>query len=150
MPGYKAHLGFGSTLGILCLAGLFFWELYRPPLETMAILMGLCLIGSLTPDVDTDSKGQNLVYSLLILFDLFLIFKGEYKWAAILGFCAMLPAIGHHRGWTHSWWAMLVIPLPILAAPVYLFHQPWQQVLPYYLAFVLGFFSHLLLDRRFF
>ncbi|MCW7753371.1 metal-dependent hydrolase [Desulfobotulus sp. H1] len=150
MPGYKAHVSFGFISGLLCIAALFFWSIYRPSPETMAVLMGLCLIGSLTPDVDTDSKGQNLVYTLLILFDLFLILKGEYKWAAILGFCAMLPALGHHRGWTHSWWAMLLIPLPILAAPVFIFHQSWQMALPYYLAVVLGYFSHLLLDRKFF
>jgi len=68
--------------------------------------------------------------------------------AAYLGLIAMLPIIGHHRGWTHAKWAILAVPLPILLLP-YLYNQ---QNLPiaaiYYGAAVTGYFSHLLLDKK--
>lgn len=150
MADYKRHLSFGLVLGIGVLVLLSLAWSWKASLEHMATLLGLCLIGSLLPDIDTDSRAQNLIYAFLILFDLFLIFKKEYEWAAIVGLCAMFPALGPHRGWTHSLWAMLLIPLPIIIVPVLLFSQPWQAVLPYYLAVLLGYFSHLLLDRRFF
>jgi len=112
-------------------------------------LLCISLLASLFPDVDTDSKGQNLFYSLLAALDLGLMIKGLYKWAAILGFCAMLPALGHHRGWTHTWWAMLLVPSVILVLPMIFYSISIEKLLPFYLAAVIGYFSHLLLDRKF-
>lgn len=71
-------------------------------------------------------------------------------WSAWLGLFAMLPALGAHRGWTHTWWAMLLVPLPILAMPAMLIDfRAVQTFLPFYGAFAGGFFSHLLLDGEF-
>lgn len=150
MPGYKTHLGFGFAAALITLSALFWYGIYRPAPEIGMVLVALTLVGALTPDVDTDSKGQDFLYAALALIDAALIFMHYYKWAAILGFCAMLPAIGRHRGWTHTWWAMIVVPLPVIAVPVLHFHQSVAVVLPFYIAVVLGYFSHLLLDRRFF
>jgi membrane-bound metal-dependent hydrolase YbcI (DUF457 family) len=75
-----------------------------------------------------------------------LIVVGEFELAAYLGLFAILPALGHHRGWTHTWWAMLLIPLPLLVLP-YL-HVPERPLigLPFYGAAVVGYFSHLFMD----
>ncbi|WP_421958111.1 metal-dependent hydrolase [Pseudodesulfovibrio senegalensis] len=123
--------------------------LARDPME-IAGLVGFCLLGALFPDVDTDSKGQNLFYSLMILVDAGMIYLKMYVWAAWLGLFAMLPAIGHHRGWTHTWWAMLVVPLPIVLVPVLFMgvREP-EPFVRFYLAFLLGYFSHLMLDGEF-
>lgn len=113
-------------------------------------LTGFCLLGALFPDVDTDSKGQNLYYAVFAAIDLGLILKGAYFWAAWLGFFAMLPAIGSHRGWTHTWWAMLLVPIPILGLPAITYgFDVAQDFIPFYLAFSTGYFSHLLLDGEF-
>ena len=61
----------------------------------------------------------------------------------------LLPAIDGDRGWTHTWWAMLLVPLPLLLAPVLLYGWAWQEAAPWYAAAALGYFSHLLLDRQF-
>jgi len=123
--------------------------LAQDPLE-IAGLIGFCLLGALFPDVDTDSKGQSLFYSLMIFVDATLIYLKMYLWAAWLGLFAMLPAIGHHRGWTHTWWAMLVVPLPIILLSVVLMGiQNLEPFIRLYLAFVLGYFSHLMLDGEF-
>ena len=77
-------------------------------------LFGLCLLFGLWPDVDTNSKGQNIFYSLFFVVDVGLIVAREIEAAAYLGLFCILPALGKHRGWTHTFWAMLLIPSPLL------------------------------------
>lgn len=154
MPGYKGHIT-GSAIagGAVIAAVMALGYLHHQgvtPLQLVGLL-GFCILGGLFPDVDTDSKGQNFFYGLLIIVDGALIYKHYYRWAAWLGFFAMLPAIGHHRGWTHTWWAMIVVGSPIVLIPMVLFGPEQRFVfLPFYIAFTLGYFSHLLLDRKFF
>ena len=148
MPGYRGHLTGGVIVWVLCLVGVISFGLYDPEPQTALVLLCIVLMGALFPDTDTDSKGQNLFYGCFVILDLALMIKGEYKWAAILGFCALLPALGHHRGWTHTWWAMFLIPLPIIVLPVVFYDFPLERLLPFYLAGVLGYLSHLILDRK--
>lgn len=150
MPGYKGHLVGGLFFAVMGLVGavMLSWLTFSPLL--FAALMGFCLLGGLFPDVDTDSKGQRLYYGVFSMVDLGLIIREQYMWAAWLGFFAMLPAIGSHRGWTHTWWAMLLVPVPILVVPLVASNtEDWQLFLPFYIAFVVGYFSHLLLDGEF-
>ena len=147
MPGYKAHLFGGAVAGALALGGLWLAG-HVPDIPQMALLFSLLLLGALFPDVDTDSKGQHLFYLNLAVLDLVLIIRGQYKWAAVLGFAAMFPAIGPHRGWTHTWWAMLIVPLPVLALPVWIYEIAPSALIPYYIAVVVGYGSHLLLDGK--
>jgi len=149
MPGYKGHLlGSLALSGSAVAAALWFGQIHLDP-KSIFFLLAISLLASLFPDVDTDSKGQNLFYALLAALDLGLMIKGLYKWAAILGFCAMLPALGHHRGWTHTWWAMFLVPSAILVLPMIFYNISIDKLLPYYLAAIVGYFSHLLLDRKF-
>jgi hypothetical protein len=116
------------------------------PLQ-LAAMMSFCLLGALFPDSDTDSKGQNLFYTMFIIVDGTLICRHAYQLAAWLGLFAMLPALGHHRGWTHTWPAMLLVGIPILIVPVILFGTATMTTyLHLYLSFTLGYFSHLFLD----
>lgn len=129
-------------------AVLLGWIVFNPLVA--AGLVGFCLLGALFPDVDTDSKGQNLYYSVFAVLDLGLITQKQYMWSAWLGLFAMLPAIGSHRGWTHTWWAMFAVPLPILVLPLLLLGiDSIDLFIPFYLAFTIGYFSHLLLDGEF-
>jgi membrane-bound metal-dependent hydrolase YbcI (DUF457 family) len=148
MPGYKGHIIGAIILWFLCLLAVIGFGVYEPEPKTALVLLSIVLLGALFPDTDTDSKGQNLFYGCFVILDLALMIKGEYKWAAILGFCALLPAIGHHRGWTHTWWAMFLVPLPIIALPIIFYDFPLEMLLPFYLAGVLGYLSHLILDRK--
>ena len=128
MPGYKGHLVGGALIGAAVLGGLTWSGVYSPDTPQMAVLGSLVLLGSLFPDVDTDSRGQHIFYLTLAVLDFAFIVQGYYKWAAILGFAAMFPALGPHRGWTHTWWAMLLIPLPLVLLPsgfTALLPKPW-------------------------
>jgi membrane-bound metal-dependent hydrolase YbcI (DUF457 family) len=150
MPGYKGHI-IGSMVagGVAITAAVTLGYLSVVPLR-LAGLLGFCVLGGLFPDVDTDSKGQNLYYSILIVVDGALIYYRYFNWAAWLGLCAMLPALGHHRGWTHTWWAMIVVGAPIIFIPVIFYGTDnYLYFLPFYISFTVGYFSHLLLDRKF-
>lgn len=149
MPGYKGHIAGALILTGGGLAGIWWLGVYRPDPKVLAVLAVLAVLGALFPDVDTNSKGRHLYYGAALFADVALLLKEQYRYAALLGFCALLPAVGSHRGWTHTWWAGFIIPSPVLIAPMMLLHLPWQAVMPYYLAVVAGYYSHLLLDGTF-
>jgi membrane-bound metal-dependent hydrolase YbcI (DUF457 family) len=148
VSGFKGHLIGGALTGAAVFGGLAWGGIYAPDLPQLAVLGALVLLGSLFPDVDTDSRGQHVFYLTLAVLDFALIVQGYYKWAAVLGFAAMFPAIGPHRGWTHTWWAMLVVPLPLVLLPIWLYGASPRAMAPFYGAAVLGYFSHLMMDRK--
>ncbi len=155
MSNYKGHIAGGAVAGILYAgvlttyvevanAGVSFglggsWQF-------PAILVVLSILFGLWPDIDTNSKGQDIFYSGMFLLNIFLIYEKQYQLSAFLGLLAMLPIVGKHRGWTHSRVTMFVVPLPILVIP-YLASDvgSWSGV-PYYGAAVVGIASHILLD----
>ena len=148
MPGYKGHLAGGAILGGAALWGVAVSGVFVPDGPQVLVIGALVLLGSLFPDVDTDSRGQHLFYLMLAVLDLALLINGHFRWAAILGFAAMFPAIGPHRGWTHTWWAMLAVPLPLVLLPVWAYGSEPKTLAPFYAAAVVGYGSHLLFDRK--
>ena len=106
----------------------------------------VCILFALFPDVDTNSKAQDIFFLLAFAIDLVLIYNGDFVAAAYLGLIAMLPILGHHRGWTHQRWAMIVVPLPIILGPLLYSLENLGTSALYYSAAVAGYFSHLLLD----
>ncbi len=148
MPGYKGHLTGGIVIGSLFVGAVaLIGRDVGNPLEFIPLL-SFCLLGALFPDTDTDSKGQNLFYAIFVIVDLTLIYRHEYRLAAWLGLFSMLPALGHHRSWTHSWLAMALVGSPILIIPtIFLGVSQLDPFLSLYFSFTLGYFSHLLLDR---
>lgn len=149
MPSYKVHITGAALLAAGALTALYTLGPYHLPPLHAAALTATCILASLFPDVDTSSKGRPVFYALLAGLDLVLIINQHYKWAAIAGLVAMLPALGNHRGWTHTWLAMLLAPLAVMALPLIFFQFSWLDILPYFIAAVLGYFSHLALDRTF-
>lgn len=148
MPGYKGHLTGGLAFGGIAIGvAVALGKITHDPLQ-LAASIGFCLLGALFPDADTDSKGQNLFYTVFVIVDGALLYRHNYRLAAWLGFFAMLPALGHHRGWTHTWPAMLLVGCPIVLIPGLLFGAGHiDTFIPLYLSFTLGYFSHLLLDK---
>ena len=114
--------------------------------QAMAAVFVIGMLFALFPDVDTNSKAQDIFFGIAFPVDVLLIWAGYMQAAAYLGLIAMLPIITHHRGWTHSKWAMFLVPLPILLVP-YLFNENALAIaVVYYGAAVVGYFSHLFLD----
>ena len=147
MAGYQAHLSAAGAAAGAGLAALWLLDWYRPEALMILGLIASAMLAALFPDTDTCSVGRRFFYLIMLGIDVPLIINGHYEWAAILGLFAILPAIGPHRGWTHSWWAMLAAPLPIIILPVVFLDIPWTAPLPFYLAAAAGYASHLALDR---
>jgi membrane-bound metal-dependent hydrolase YbcI (DUF457 family) len=154
MANYKGHLAGGAVL-----TGIYTGAVTTLPVERLAeyarvlqdwqALTAVFVIGmlfALFPDVDTNSKGQDLFYWILFPIALLLIYSGQFQAAAYLGIIGMLPVLSHHRGWTHAKWAMIVIPLPIIIIPYLYSDKVLAFSLVLYGAAVVGYFSHLLLD----
>lgn len=156
MANYKGHLAGAVAVTAVYTVGLSFlpgellektggilsdWQMVAG-MFVVAMLMGLW------PDIDTNSKGQDIFFSVAFLFDVLLISQGYLEAAAYLGLLAMTPILGRHRGWTHSRWAMLLVPLPIVVFPYLNKSSILATYLLFYGAAVAGYFSHLLLDGR--
>lgn len=154
MANWKGHVGGG----VVC-AAVYAGAIAFLPVDNLAeaagflhdwqAVLAVFIIGvlfALFPDVDTNSKGQNIFYWVVFPVDIMLILTGYVYAAAYLGLIAMLPILGHHRGWTHKKWAMIVVPLPILLVP-YLYNDAFAlSSVVFYGAAVTGYFSHLLFD----
>ena len=106
----------------------------------------LAVLFGLWPDVDTNSKAQDLFVGIAFIVDLLLIASAQYVAASLLGLLAMTPIIGHHRGWTHSKLAVFIVPLPIMIIPYLATNQVGDTAILLYIASVAGYMSHLLLD----
>jgi hypothetical protein len=154
MANYKGHITGGAIASGLYVAVLSFVPVERfaesaGVLRDWQAIFAVFVIGmlfALFPDVDTNSKAQDIFFGIIFPLDVLLIWQGYIQAAAYLGLIAMLPILGHHRGWTHKKLAVILIPLPILLIP-YLYND---KILPasavYYGAAVVGYGSHLLLD----
>lgn len=114
--------------------------------QLVAGLFVIAVLFGLWPDIDTNSKGQNIFYGLGFIVDVLLIATGRIEAAAYFGLLAMTPIIGHHRGWTHSRIAMVLVPLPIALVPYINKSSILPTALIIYGAAVSGYFSHLLFD----
>lgn len=149
MAGFVGHLAGGALVAGLAIYGARSLGYLSNDVTVLGPLAAVALASALFPDVDTNSKGRHLFYRLALLGDAALIYFNQYKYAAFLGLLAMLPAVGSHRGWTHTWWAMLVVPAFFALAPYLWLGLAPDKLAPYYLAAVTGYFSHLLLDGKF-
>jgi len=149
MGSYRTHTIGGMLAFAGCLAALAFLVSAEISIEKGLGLFAITLMAALFPDIDTDSKGQNLFYSLFLLLDVYLILGKNYRYAAILGLLVMLPVLSRHRSWTHTLWAMLLIPAPILLLPWLLFGTELSKLLIYYVCAVAGYFSHLVIDGKY-
>lgn len=147
MSLYRAHLAGGVFAFVIYLVALAVFFSYKLTFETL-IWFGLCILGSIWPDIDTSSTAQKLFYGFFIVLDVIFLIAGQYKKAAILGFFALLPIIGKHRGWTHSISAAFIIPSPLIVLPVI---KPELNAggLEYYIPVVIGYLSHLVMDKEF-
>lgn len=154
MAGYKGHIAGAVALNTVYIGAL---EVLSSSvivqndglLSGWQMIVGLYVISilfGLWPDVDTNSKGQNIFFGVAFVADILLIISGRLEAAAYLGLLAMTPIIGKHRGWTHSKLAMILIPLPIVIIAYLYRPSALVPALIIYGTAVIGYFSHLLLD----
>jgi membrane-bound metal-dependent hydrolase YbcI (DUF457 family) len=161
MANYRGHIVGGVVFTAVYAAAMLFVPVEQfaesarllQDWQAMAAVFVIGILFGLFPDVDTNSKAQDIFFGIVFPLDILLIWNGNIQAAAYLGLIAMLPIISHHRGWTHKKWAMFVVPLPILLIPWLYNDAVLPSSIVYYGAAVAGYFSHLFLDgliwRRF-
>jgi membrane-bound metal-dependent hydrolase YbcI (DUF457 family) len=154
MAGWKGHVAGGFICIGTYTAAISFLPIHKLAeaaglLQDWHVLAAIFVVGALFaifPDIDTNSKAQDLFFGIAFVLDVLLIVLGAIELAAYLGLIAMLPIISHHRGWTHRLWAMVIVPLPILIVP-FLYKDTLLPITTiYYGAAVIGYGSHLLFD----
>lgn len=159
MSNYKGHVAGASVSAVLYLAALtFVFAIDILPQDRdlfigyafPIVLVGITVLFGLFPDVDINSHSQNVFFTIFFLVDVWLIWSNNYREAAYLGLISMLPILSKHRGWTHSRLAMVAVPLPFLILPALQHPAEVWVGMPYYGAAVVGYATHLLLDKELF
>ncbi len=154
MANYKGHSVGAAGVNAVYLAGLKYAPddflarvgVSYPDWQVIAGLFVVAMLFGLWPDVDTNSKGQNIFFGMAFVADVLLIVSGNFAAAAYFGLLAMTPILGKHRGWTHSKIAMILVPLPIVVVPYLIHFNNLSLYAVFYGAALGGYFSHLLLD----
>lgn len=154
MSNYKGHIAgavvvTGIILAIVILLP-FAWALQANYLlGNWKLVTGLfvtAILFGLWPDIDTNSKGQDIFMLFAFVINILFIVLGKFQLSAYLGLFMMTPIIGKHRGWTHKKWAMVILPLPVFIISYVLSSNSQIVGLLFYSSAVAGYFSHLLLD----
>ncbi len=144
MPGYKQHL-----VGGFCVYSILLYLLrFSCPVSCFKAieLLICCLAGSLFPDIDIKSRGQNYFYSFILLALLFCLLYKKHQVGISVSIVSFVPLLVRHRGLCHRLWFIIGIPLTVwLLCHVY---QPFYAQFYWYntLFFIAGAISHLWLD----
>ena len=160
----RAHLAAGTLAGVTT-AAVAFQGGWADTWAKAATLGALCTGFALFPDLDTASRPQRWAARALVLALGWLAAAGLWRAAALLGLAGLLPLLTHHRGWTHRWWAVPLVPFAALglwhalagggfggavsapAAAGRMLAERAAEWGPAYLAMAGGYALHLMLDR---
>lgn len=148
MPGYRTHLIAGTLVFAGC-ASLVSSSM-RPEDKTIklwALFLGATLLGALFPDIDVPSKMQRLFYITVcgvligaLILKLYTLFMGT-------GAGAIAVAFLRHRTITHRVWFMTLLACGLMGAGLFFFPATGRLWAIASLFFMIGAWSHLLLDR---
>ncbi len=146
MPGYRQHISFGFLCSCLLLTCFSLVSFSFPSFIEWSICT---LLGSLFPDIDIKSKGQSVFYTLFFVLLVFMVLSQKWLQASLLSILSCVPILSKHRGIFHNFWFIATLIALLLALIKYAY--PCYYTLVYYdaLFFMLGVFSHLLLDKGF-
>ena len=145
MPNYKQHLFAGV---VVYLVGLYlvFVCLRAPSFFTGLEWLICTLAGSLFPDIDVKSKGQNYFYlSIFCLISFLLLIHKPYL-AAGVSLAAFMPLLVVHRGIFHNIWFIMSLLLVAVCAWCYYMPACQNRFCFDALFFLAGVVSHLYLD----
>jgi hypothetical protein len=163
MAMFRQHISLGAIFGIVLVIVLYFYSLTTDPL-TLAIVFGLATLGSLVPDVDSDSglpfylmfgtltvgfAGMALYLTLAAQPQSWYVLAGvplsalAFFWFVVGG---MVKRWTHHRGIWHSIPALAIAAAVVFIASRYA-GMSSDASLMFAAAIAAGFASHLLLDE---
>lgn len=129
MPGFRTHIFFGFLC--TCFQYVFFSYEFHFTLLT--------LVYSIFPDIDSPTSKMRQYYLIITcLFLIIFLFTNQIAIAFVLLLLTLSIFLSRHRGFFHTWYAALILSLPILFVSI----QSFSIALVAYM-------SHILLDRLF-
>lgn len=147
MPGYRIHL-IGGVATFSCITAICHMTGFtiQDNFFIFAAGLGLSLLGSIFPDIDTVSVMQRLFYSTMAITLLALLISSHTTLFVLAGTLCVIIALLRHRTITHNFLFLLLMPLTIAmyCSTLNGINQRWVSIA--YLFFVSGALSHLLLD----
>lgn len=149
MSNYKAHVWGGvAAYGIILYLFLLLHILDHPSLFQLLFWFICVIAGSLFPDIDIKSRGQQYFYRLLFLVLLFCMNIKHFTAVCACGVIAIVPLLVKHRGLFHQLWFLISAPFLLSFFLIQLFPYQKTNILTGILFFVIGCVSHLWLDFK--
>ncbi len=139
----------GHVLGGLVAYGavVFLFSLTTVPLATHLQWIIATFAGALFPDIDIKSKGQHLFLKILLLLLILCLFLHAYIPVVLVLIFSLLPLIIPHRGLFHDLSFIVLITAAIDLVLIFVLPYKGETIITTSLFFLLGVFSHLLLDK---
>jgi len=144
MPRYQTHLWCNMIVYALVMSILMYYRFKLP--STYGELLVCSSLGSLFPDIDVKSKGQQISYSILCALLVCLICGRRFIIAAGLGVIGMIPLFVDHRGLFHRLW--FIAAFSVFVALVLLQCMPscGERIIMNSIFFLIGAITHVALD----
>ena len=152
MASFSRHIRWAAIITLIAIAaaaGVMYYTGHLAAYLTtdqwpkLLILVVVGLLAGIFPDIDIASRSQRYIYILLLAIDLILIWQRDYRSAALLGLFGLIPPIGKHRGWTHTWMVPAVVFF--ILPPLYQMEIQPFLIVCYFVA-VSGYITHLVVD----
>jgi len=144
MPGYKGHIIGGSVTYLIILQLV---KSFQPTVFMLIQGFIFCILGSLFPDVDIKSKGQNIFYTLALVTLCYFLYCQRTDLFIGLSLLVFTPLLVKHRGLFHKVWFLILISL-IMGITIDSFHATSSNLaIKNALFFLAGALSHIILDR---
>ena len=145
---YKWHIIGGALAYSFVLLGLSVLS-FSISLDSSILWFFISIFGALFPDIDTQSKIRRLLYGkwLFVLFGILILLKTSSMVLIFLTFLAILPFVAKHRGFFHS--IFLLVGLPVTLSITLSWYYPAQAyvIITSSIFFIAGALSHVLLDK---
>lgn len=144
MPSYRVHLVASLIiyLGVIHCCSLVSFT-------ASSLVQGLlfCLFGSLFPDVDIKSRGQQIFYLLLVVILAALLWFKQHCLFVVMSFVGIVPILVRHRGIFHHVWFLTIMTIfcSFLISVWCGVHQTIMTQNIWF--FFIGSLSHVFLDR---
>lgn len=144
MPRYQTHLWCNTLVYMMVVTFLAHYNLRLP--ATYIELLLCSSLGTLFPDIDIKSKGQQISYVILVILLMCLLCGKRCMIAALVGVIALLPLLVTHRSVFHRLWfitGLTAVVMFILLSLMPLYHE---RILVNGIFFLMGALTHLMLD----
>jgi len=148
MSNFTGHRNAGLIIGAVIGTALFtVGKSYGVTQQEIVASVSSVFIFSLFPDIDIKSTPSKMFYWIIAVTLGYFYYTKDYMVGHTLGMFAVLPQLVRHRGIFHH-------PITAIVLPSWIFYLYYVEVVNIkfacmvYVASVIGYFTHLFMDRK--